>query len=274
MRPSLLALALAALALVFPAAVSGDDLSEKTAIQDRPAPIPLYSPRRLLSSVTGKADEEIVFIDVREPEEFALDHIPGALNIRQRDFARRKGEIPRGATVIPYCNFDFRGFVAARALEELGFTVALMQERGISGWRGQGLPVAGSDAGHSDDDVLAMLSTVSPASLAPDLVAEPVPPSGAIREIEIEAAEWYFEPNDLTVTAGDEVRIRIRSEKGNHFFVMPDYEVETFIPQGQTKEVVFVADRTGVSRFGSCEWDDGVLHKMKGLLRVVDGARQ
>jgi heme/copper-type cytochrome/quinol oxidase subunit 2 len=60
----------------------------------------------------------------------------------------------------------------------------------------------------------------------------------------------------------------VTSGKGDHYFVLPDYEVQVAVPEGETREVVFVADRAGKFRFGSCEWDGSALQAMKGVLEV------
>ncbi len=231
-------------------------------------PVQLLSPQRLVEMLK-RAPSDVVFLDVREPEEFAEGHIPGAINIPQRAFAARVGEIPTNALVIPYCNMDFRGFVAARALQKLGIErVALMQERGLNGWRRQGLPIAGPETGLSDATARSQLLSLAPGELLGDRYAPRVAPSGVSHELTMTAAEWYFEPNDFEIEAGDEVRLTIRSVKGDHFFIQPDFEVAAALPEGEERVVVFVADRPGDYRFGSCEWDGALLQVMKGRLRV------
>ncbi len=233
------------------------------------ARIPLLSPHTLLERL--RSGEAIVFVDVREPEEYAEGHLPGAINIPERDFAARQGEIDRNATVIPYCNMDFRGFVAVRSLQALGFAkVALMQERGIEGWRKQGLPIAGPETGASDAESLAKLRSLPLDELQGDRFAKPVEPSGVVHRVSMEAAQWYFHPNDLKVNAGDELRIQLTSKQGSHFFILPEFEVGEAISEGETKEIRFVADRAGDFRFGSCEWDGSDLQVMKGRLRVLE----
>lgn len=235
---------------------------------DRREPVPLLSPRRLVERI--QAGEHLVFVDVREPEEFAEGHIPGALNVPQREFSARRGEIPEGADlVIPYCNLDFRGFVAARELEALDVgPVALMQERGIEGWRAQGLPVV-EPGGLTDDEAAARLLGTPADELLGAQVVRHAPPTGVTRTFEMEVSEWYFDPNDLAVDAGDELRIRLTSRRGDHYFILPDYEIQERVPEGETREVAFVADRAGEFRFGSCEWDGASLQVMKGRLRVT-----
>jgi rhodanese-related sulfurtransferase/plastocyanin len=232
----------------------------------RPAPVKLIPPQRLIERI--QAGEKIVFLDVRQPEEFAPEHIPGAVNIPKGDLVARQAELARDAIIIPYCNMDFRGFVAARELEGMGFQVALMQERGLQGWQAQKLPVAGTKTGLSDAEGLEKVRTTAPADLLGERFVSRVAASGKSRQVPVTVREWYFEPNQLEVQAGEEVHIAVTSAQGEHYFILPDYEVQVKIPQGETREVVFVADRAGEYRFGTCEWDGSALQVMKGQLRV------
>jgi len=233
---------------------------------DQP-PVQLYSPQRLVEAI--HSGQRVVFLDVREPSEFEVDHLPGAINIPERLLAERKDELPRDALLIPYCNMDFRGYVAATKLQSMGFQVALMQERGLYGWQSQGLPIVEGKKGGADDaTALARLRTVSPKTLLGERYVERLKPTGVTRKIAVTVSEWYFDPNDVVVDAGDTVEIEVRSEKGAHYFVLPDYEVQTRIPEGERRKVSFVADRTGTFKFGTCEWDGGALQVMKGRLQV------
>lgn len=227
----------------------------------------VLSPQALVEKIGG--EEKIVFVDVREPQEFAENHIPGAINMPQREFLARKNELDADAILVPYCNMDFRGFVSARALEDLGFMkVALMQERGINGWRAQGLPIAGPETGLSDREAMEQLRQVRPESLPGAKPFDRVAATGTVHELEMEVAEWYFEPNDLSVAPGDTLRIHLTSRTGSHHFIMPDFEVGEFVEEGETRTIEFVASRPGDFRFGSCEWDGEDLQVMKGRLRV------
>jgi rhodanese-related sulfurtransferase/plastocyanin len=230
-------------------------------------PVDLYSPQRLVEAI--QAGEKIIFLDVREPEEFAENHIPGAVNIPERLLRERRSEIPREGVLIPYCNMDFRGYVAVDTLRSLGFDdVGLMQERGIEGWRSQGLPTMDAKQGIDDRAAWEQLRSVSAKDLLGDRYVETVEPTGITHQVSMSVSEWYFDPNDLEIGAGDTLEIEVRSEKGNHFFILPDYEIQTHVPEGETRRVSFVADKPGEFRFGSCEWDGGALQVMKGRLRV------
>jgi len=91
------------------------------------------------------AGESLVFVDVREPREFAEEHLPGAINLPTRDMRERaSGRLAGAETVVPYCLKDFRGFEGARRLQVLGFEdVRLLAGVGLKGWKERGLPTAG-----------------------------------------------------------------------------------------------------------------------------------
>lgn len=87
--------------------------------------------------------KRVVFIDVRETEEFLEDHIPGAMNIKIREIADYDiNELTEADIVIPYCVKDFRGFEMARLLKQRGLQqVVLMKPYGLKGWLDSGLPL-------------------------------------------------------------------------------------------------------------------------------------
>jgi rhodanese-related sulfurtransferase len=93
-------------------------------------------------------------VDVREPEEFADGHIPGAVNIplgrleievdTHPAVVAREGE-PRSLRerpVVLYCLSGGRSARAAAALQRLGFANPVSLAGGILAWTGDGHPVA------------------------------------------------------------------------------------------------------------------------------------
>jgi len=112
---------------------------------------------RLLTALAN--GKEVVFVDVREPEEFAEGRIPGAVNIPIRDLDEDKVEQLRGADyVVPYCIKDFRGFEMAKLLRRYGIdNPVIMNPYGLKGWRIQGLPLAGSRNGSAPEVAKAEL---------------------------------------------------------------------------------------------------------------------
>lgn len=63
-----------------------------------------------------------VLLDVRTPEEFRDEHVPGAVNVPLQELTARLGEVgPRDRTVVVYCRSGRRSAEAARLLEHAGF---------------------------------------------------------------------------------------------------------------------------------------------------------
>jgi rhodanese-related sulfurtransferase len=93
-------------------------------------------------------------VDVREPEEFADGHIPGAVNIplgrleidvnSHPAVVEREGETRslRERPVVLYCLSGGRSARAAAALRRLGFANPVSLAGGILAWTGDGHPVA------------------------------------------------------------------------------------------------------------------------------------
>ena len=89
------------------------------------------------------------FIDVREPDEFAAGHIPGArsyprgfLEVRA-DLGHRKRDpwlADRARPLLVYCGGGHRSALAARTLQEMGFTRVRSLAEGWSGWTERGYP--------------------------------------------------------------------------------------------------------------------------------------
>ena len=98
--------------------------------------------------------EKILFLDVREPEEFDEFHLPGAVSVPLRSLAKRLSSIEgihEADLVIPYCLKDFRGFEAARFLQKNGVeNVGILEDFGVRAWKRAGLPMAGTDSGLDD----------------------------------------------------------------------------------------------------------------------------
>ncbi len=60
-------------------------------------------------------------VDVREPDEFNLGAVPGAVNIPLGELRRRLEELNRGKELIVYCSVGLRSYLAARILVQHGF---------------------------------------------------------------------------------------------------------------------------------------------------------
>jgi phage shock protein E len=66
-----------------------------------------------------------MFIDVREPEEFARDHVEGAINLPPTDImqgAKILQNTPKDTELILYCLSGARSNASIHYLKQLGFT--------------------------------------------------------------------------------------------------------------------------------------------------------
>jgi phage shock protein E len=81
---------------------------------------------------------EVTLIDVRSPEEFAVGHIEGALNIPLDKLEQGLEQLSKDQPVVTYCMMkhpgDSRGERAAKQLEALGFEASLL-EGGFPAWQ-------------------------------------------------------------------------------------------------------------------------------------------
>ena len=85
----------------------------------------------------------VTVLDVRPPDEFALGHLPGAVNIPLRELAARLAELDPALEIVAYCRgaYCVLSFEAVAALRARGFKVRRLED-GFPEWRAAGLPVA------------------------------------------------------------------------------------------------------------------------------------
>lgn len=63
------------------------------------------APRISLADAKKHFDEKTaVFIDTHPPNQFELEHIPGAINIQPNTIKQNLDKVPRGKTLIVYCS--------------------------------------------------------------------------------------------------------------------------------------------------------------------------
>lgn len=87
-------------------------------------------------------DRLVTVLDVRLEDEFALGHIPGALNIPFGMLEYRLLELPADREVIAYCRgpYCILSFEAVAALRARGYLVRRLED-GYPEWKAAGLPV-------------------------------------------------------------------------------------------------------------------------------------
>jgi len=87
-------------------------------------------------------DGLVMVLDVRPEDEFALGHLPGALNIPFGKLEHRLGELPADREIIAYCRGPYcvLSFEAVAALRARGYPVRRLED-GYPEWKAAGLPV-------------------------------------------------------------------------------------------------------------------------------------
>lgn len=84
---------------------------------------------------------EVIALDVREPEEYAHGHVPGAVNLPQADLASRLDELPRDRPIYVVCQAGLRSLRAAKFLKQVGFDQVASVRGGTDAWQVAGKPL-------------------------------------------------------------------------------------------------------------------------------------
>jgi rhodanese-related sulfurtransferase/predicted transcriptional regulator len=84
----------------------------------------------------------VTIVDVRPEDEFALGHLPDAVNIPLRALESRLSELDRAQEIVAYCRGPYcvLSFEAVAALRARGFKARRLVD-GLPEWRAAGLPV-------------------------------------------------------------------------------------------------------------------------------------
>jgi rhodanese-related sulfurtransferase/rubrerythrin len=87
-------------------------------------------------------EREYALLDVREPEEYEQEHIPGALNLPLSELEQRLEDIPSDRELVVYCRSGRRSLAGASLINESpGFSIPAIfnLDGGITAWEGKDL---------------------------------------------------------------------------------------------------------------------------------------
>lgn len=87
-----------------------------------------------------ESGEEVIILDVREPDEWEEGHIKGA-KLLPRGLLEYKAadELPdKDARIITHCARGGRGALSAKSLQEMGYTNVANMQGGVKAWREKG----------------------------------------------------------------------------------------------------------------------------------------
>jgi rhodanese-related sulfurtransferase len=86
-------------------------------------------------------EEGVFVLDVRTPEEWNQNHIPGATLIPLDELPARISELPNDQEILIYCRSGNRSLQALQILQAAGYTEIFSLQGGINDWINAGYPV-------------------------------------------------------------------------------------------------------------------------------------
>jgi rhodanese-related sulfurtransferase len=89
-------------------------------------------------------EADAVLLDVREDDEWAAGHAPGALHMAMSRISREFGTLPTDRTIVCVCHVGARSAAVAAALNQAGWQ-AVNLDGGMAAWESAGLPVVDDD---------------------------------------------------------------------------------------------------------------------------------
>ena len=80
-------------------------------------------------------NEGVVYLDVREPNEWNLGRLPQAIHLPRGNLeAKVEGLIDRNQRVVIYCARGNRSALAALTMKQMGYENVASMSRGFQGW--------------------------------------------------------------------------------------------------------------------------------------------
>jgi rhodanese-related sulfurtransferase len=90
--------------------------------------------------------DELVFLDVREHDEWAAGHIEGALHIPMGELSARQDEIPQDRPIAAVCRTGRRSAAVTEALARAGYDAENLVG-GVAEWRASGFELVDDHGG-------------------------------------------------------------------------------------------------------------------------------
>lgn len=107
----------------------------------QPAALPSISARDAAAATAAVDPHAPLIVDVREPDEFAAERVPGAALYPISTFVARHAELPRDRPLLMLCHAGSRSMSATAFLLQQGWTDVRNVEGGMIAWRREGLPI-------------------------------------------------------------------------------------------------------------------------------------
>ena len=89
-------------------------------------------------------NDPVVYLDVREPNEWNLGHLPRAIHLPRGNLEGKvEGLVDRGSKVVIYCARGNRSALAALTMKQMGYENVSSMKSGFRGWVEGGHDVEG-----------------------------------------------------------------------------------------------------------------------------------
>ncbi|MDJ1182473.1 rhodanese-like domain-containing protein [Roseofilum casamattae] len=85
--------------------------------------------------------EKTLIVDVRAPEEFAVSHLKGAVNLEDPEAILQLAQQQQAEQIVLYCSVGYRSAQMAQMIEEQGWDAVVNFEGSIFEWANSGRPV-------------------------------------------------------------------------------------------------------------------------------------
>ena len=87
------------------------------------------------SDAVNNPEPGVIYYDCREPNEYALGHIPGAVFLPRGNLETKvEAVLPRNKTILVYCASGNRSALAADTMQQMGYTDVASMADGFRGW--------------------------------------------------------------------------------------------------------------------------------------------
>jgi rhodanese-related sulfurtransferase len=137
----LFALSMVSMALAQQKAPAGPPAVVKDMVAKAKGSIQIVTAADVKAAIDKK--EKAIFLDVRDPNEFAAGHLPEAINISRGtlEFVVFNKITDQNAKIYVYCKTKGRSTLATKTLNDLGYKNAVLMDAQFEDWIKAGYPV-------------------------------------------------------------------------------------------------------------------------------------
>jgi rhodanese-related sulfurtransferase len=93
------------------------------------------------ATIPSQVAEDAYLLDVREPDEWAAGHAPGAFHLPMREIPMRMGEVPADREVVVVCRVGARSAQVVAYLMQQGWDRVANLDGGMHAWEAAGRPM-------------------------------------------------------------------------------------------------------------------------------------